>query len=43
MTPFTTVTNNIKYLAVTLSNQVKDHYHKNLKSLKKEIEEDFRR
>jgi hypothetical protein len=36
-TPFTTVTNNIKYLGVTLIKQVKDLYDKNFKSLKKEI------
>jgi len=35
MTPFTIVTNNIKYLAVTLTKQVTDLYDKNLKSLKK--------
>jgi hypothetical protein len=33
---------NIKYLSVTLSKEVKDLY-KNVKSLKKEIEEDLRR
>jgi hypothetical protein len=43
MTPFTVVTNNIKYLGVTLTKQVKDLYDKNFKSLKKEIEEDLRR
>ena len=42
MTPFTIVTNNIKYLGVTLTKQVKDLYDKNFKSLKKEIE-DLRR
>jgi hypothetical protein len=42
-TPFTIVTNNIKYLGVTLTTQVKDLYDKNFKSLKKEIEEDIRR
>jgi hypothetical protein len=42
-TPFTIVTNNIKYLGVTLNKQVKDLYDKNFKSLKKEIEEDLRR
>ena len=42
-TPFTIVTNNIKYLGVTLTREVKDLYDKNFKSLKKEIEEDFRR
>ena len=34
-TPFTIVTNNIKYLGVTLTKQVKDLYDKNFKSLKK--------
>ena len=43
MTPFTLVTNNIKYFGVTLIKQVKDLYDKNFKSLKKEIEEDLRR
>jgi hypothetical protein len=38
-TPFTIVTNNIKYLDVTLIKQVKDLYDKNFKSLKKEIED----
>jgi hypothetical protein len=42
-TPFKTVTNNIKYLGVTLTKEVKDLYNKNFKSLKKEIEEDLRR
>jgi hypothetical protein len=37
MTPFIIVTNNIKYLGVMLSKQVKDLYEKNIKSLKKEI------
>ena len=41
-TPFTIVTNNIKYLGVTLTKQVTDLYDKNFKSLKKEIE-DLRR
>ena len=41
--PFTIVTNNIKYLCVTLTKQVKNLYDKNFKSLKKEIEEDLRR
>ena len=35
-TPFTIVTNNIKYLGVTLTKEVKDLYDKNFKSLKKE-------
>jgi hypothetical protein len=34
-TPFTIVTNNIKYLGVTLTKQAKDLYDKNFKSLKK--------
>ena len=42
-TPFTILPNNIKYLGVTLTKQVKDLYDKNFKSLKKEIQEDFRR
>ena len=42
-TPFTVVTINIKYLGVTLTKEVKDLYDKNVKSLKKEIEEDLRR
>ena len=32
-TPFTAVTNNIKYLGVTLTKQVKDLNDKNIKSL----------
>ena len=43
MTPFTIATNNIKYLGVTLTKQVKDLYDRNCKPLKKEIEEDLRR
>ena len=43
ITPFIIVTNNIKYLGVTLTKQVKDLYEKNFKSLKKEIQEDLRR
>ena len=35
-TPFTIVTNNIKYLGTTLTKEVKDLYDKNFKSLKKE-------
>jgi hypothetical protein len=35
--PFTFVTNNIKYLGVTLTKEGKYLYNKNLKSLKKEI------
>ena len=38
-TPFTIVTNNTKYLGVTLTKEVKDLYDKNFKSLKKEIKE----
>jgi hypothetical protein len=34
-TPFTVVTNNIKYLGVTLTKKVKDLYDKNFKFLKK--------
>jgi hypothetical protein len=41
-TPFTVVTNNIKYLGLTPTKQVKDLYDKNLKTLKKEIK-DLRR
>jgi hypothetical protein len=36
ITPFTAVTNNIKYIGVTLTKEVKDLYDKNFKSLKKE-------
>ena len=43
MTPFTIVKNNIKYLGVTLTKEVKDLYGKNFMSLKKEIEEVLRR
>jgi hypothetical protein len=42
-TPFTIFTNNIKYLGVTLSTEVKYLYDKNFKALKKEIKEDLRR
>ena len=42
-TPFSIVTNNIKYLGMTLTKEVKDLYDKNFKSLKKEIKEDRRR
>jgi hypothetical protein len=41
-TPFTIVTNNIKYLVVTLTKEVKHLCDKNFKSLKKEIN-DLRR
>jgi hypothetical protein len=40
---FTAVTNNIKYLGVILTKQVKDLDDKNFKSLKKESQEDLRR
>ena len=43
VTPFTIVTNNIKYLGMTLSKEVKDLYDKNFMSLKKEIEEHLRK
>jgi hypothetical protein len=43
ITPFTSDTNIIKYLVLTLTKQVKDLYDKNFKSQKKEIEEDSRR
>ena len=42
-TLFAIVTNNINYLSVTLTKEVKDLYDKNFKYLKKEIEEDHRR
>jgi hypothetical protein len=42
-TPFTIVTNDIKYLGVTLTKEMKDLYDKNFKSLKKVIKEDFKR
>jgi hypothetical protein len=42
ITPSTIITNNIKYLGVTLTKQVKDLYDKNFRSLKKEIK-DLRR
>jgi hypothetical protein len=41
MTHFTIVTNNIKHIGVSLTKQVKDIYDKNIKSLKKEIEEEI--
>jgi hypothetical protein len=37
-TSFTIVTNNIKYLGVTLTKEVKDLYDKNFKFLKKETD-----
>jgi hypothetical protein len=42
-TPFKIVINNIKYLCVILTNEVKGLYDKNFKSLKKEIKEDLRK
>jgi hypothetical protein len=41
--PFPIVTNNIKYLDVTLTKEVKDLYVKKSLSLKKQIEEYLRR
>jgi hypothetical protein len=38
-TPFTVATNNIKYLGVTLTKQVKDLYYNNFRLLKKEIQD----
>jgi hypothetical protein len=38
MTPFRIVTNNIAYLGMTLTKQVKDLYDKDFKFLKKKIE-----
>jgi hypothetical protein len=43
ITPFTIATQNVKYLGVTVTKQVKHLYDKNFKSLKKEVEEDVRR
>jgi len=43
MKTFIIVPNNIKYLSMTLTKQVKDLYDKNFKSLKKEIEDYLRR
>jgi hypothetical protein len=42
-TPFLIITNNIKYLGMTLTKEVKYLYDKNFKSLKKEIKENLRR
>jgi hypothetical protein len=42
-TPFKIVTNDIKYLGVTLTKEVKNLYDKNFESLKKEFEEDLKR
>ena len=41
--PFSIVTNKIKYFGLTLTKKVKDLYDNNFKSLKKEIKEDLRR
>ena len=41
-TPFSIVTNNIKYLGMTLTKEVKDLYDKTFKSLKKEMKQDLR-
>jgi hypothetical protein len=38
---FTVATNNIKYIGVTLTKQVKGMYDNNFKSLKKEIKEEY--
>ena len=40
MSPFTIATNKIKYLGITLTNEAKDLFNKDFKSLKKEFEED---
>jgi hypothetical protein len=42
-TPFTIFTTNITHIGVTLTKSVKDPNDKNFMTLKKEIEEDFRR
>ena len=42
-TPLTVFTNNIKYLGVALTKEVKNLYDKNFESLKKEIKENLRR
>jgi hypothetical protein len=41
--PFTITSKKIKYLGVNLTNDMNDLYKENYKSLKKEIEEDYRR
>jgi hypothetical protein len=41
-TPFSIVTNNIKYLGMTRTKEVKNLYDKDFKSLKKEINKDLR-
>jgi len=43
ITSFTIASNNIKYLSVTLTKQVKDLYDNNFKCLKKEIKKDLRK
>jgi ribosomal protein S13 len=43
ITPITIVTNDIKYLGMTLTKKMKDLYDKNFKSLKKEIKDYLRR
>ena len=42
-TPFTILTNNIKFLGMILTKELKDLYDKNFKSLKKDVKEDLRR
>jgi hypothetical protein len=42
-TPFTIAKNNVKYLGMALTKQVKDQYDKIFKSLKKEVKENLRR
>ena len=42
ISPFTIATNNMKYLGVTQTKEVKDLFDKNFTYLKKEIEEDTR-
>jgi hypothetical protein len=42
-TPFTIVTNNIKYLGVTLTEEVKELYDKNFQVSEEKIEQDLRR
>jgi hypothetical protein len=42
-TSFKIATNNLKYLGVPLTKQVKDLYDSNFNSLKKEIKENFRK
>ena len=41
--PFTILKNNITYLGVTLTKQMKDLSDKNFESLKKEVEKDLRK